>query len=189
MVKPTTSDERNTAYSDLLARETEATHNHSVTIDECTDPALSRVLWFILARKKRQITLSAGPFNLPAASLPETQQTRRPAPSTKRAAVSVTDNIVRYQPMNRQIRVSPSMTLLAAAMKSGIPIRHDCGGHGQCGTCRVTVIEGGNYLTPPTPPEQKLLDNLLNQNWRLACQTNARGPVTVNVPPVTSKAK
>ena len=37
---------------------------------------------------------------------------------------------------------SPVYSILVAAQRSGVPLRHDCGGKAQCGTCRVKVISG-----------------------------------------------
>lgn len=37
---------------------------------------------------------------------------------------------------------SPVYSILVAAQRSGVPMRHDCGGKAQCGTCRVKVISG-----------------------------------------------
>ena len=73
-------------------------------------------------------------------------------------------------------------TLLAAALRSGVDVRHDCGGHGRCGTCRLEILAGGDALSPTTKPEHRLLGDLLEAGWRLACQTRALGPVRVRVP-------
>jgi ferredoxin len=37
---------------------------------------------------------------------------------------------------------SPVYSVLVAAQRSGVPLRHDCGGKAQCGTCRVRVLSG-----------------------------------------------
>ena len=37
---------------------------------------------------------------------------------------------------------SPVYSVLVAAQRSGVPLRHDCGGKAQCGTCRVKVLSG-----------------------------------------------
>ncbi len=173
-------DQKTGIDADLLAHETAITRRRTRALDNCTDESLREILQFTIARKSRQIKASAASVDLPPIVRP-----RMTAKPVVRTAPLSGAGVVIFQPMNRQITVSANTTLLANALKAGIPIRHDCGGKGQCGTCRVKVVNGGNNLTPFTPPEQKLLAILLNQSWRLACQVKARGPVAVNVPPST----
>ena len=177
--------------TDILTHESRLIANRSAAVDGCTDDSLREILQFALNRKKRQIKATAASIEVKPLIRPRAFFTKpafrrvgnpKPAPAP---SPTTGGNIVEYQPANRRLSVAPDTTLLAAALNAGIPIRHDCGGKGQCGTCRVKVANGGNNLTPFTPPEQKLLANLLNQSWRLACQTKARGPVSISVPPVT----
>jgi ferredoxin len=171
--------------ADILSREIESSNVISTAVKNCTDNSLTGVLRFALNRKQRRLNVSLTPVPLDSPKSSNTLQSlRKPIPRAVAPAAGGT-SMVQFQPVNRQIPVAADTTLLAAAMTSGIPIRHDCGGHGQCGTCRVRVLNGGNNLTPHTPPEQKLLSNLLNQSWRLACQIRTGGAVTVDVPPVT----
>ncbi len=58
----------------------------------------------------------------------------------------------------------------------GLPIA--CRG-GNCGTCRVRVIEGECALVPPTAAEQKLLELCgAQRSERLGCQIRVRTDVT-----------
>jgi 2Fe-2S ferredoxin len=170
--------------TDLLTHETATTKQRSLALDHTTDASLREILQFTIARKNRQIKASASSVELPQIIRPKTFAARPAAPPPPASGGAA--NLVEFQPMNRQVATSPNTTLLATALKARIPIRHDCGGHGQCGTCRVQVIRGSNSLSPFTPPEQKLLSNLLTQNWRLACQVKTSGPIAVTVPPVKS---
>ena len=74
------------------------------------------------------------------------------------------------------------------AMENGIDIYKmwgkmmNCGGYGQCGTCAVEVVEGMEYLSPPTEAENRLLKKK-PANFRLACQTLVNGPVSVVTKP------
>jgi len=74
---------------------------------------------------------------------------------------------------------SPVYSILVAAQRSGVPLRHDCGGKAQCGTCRVKVLSG--RLSPMEERERIRLeavgalpgptaegDGLV---YRLACQS------------------
>ncbi len=58
----------------------------------------------------------------------------------------------------------------------------NCGGFGQCGTCVVEVVEGGENLTPRTAVEIKRFKNKPD-NYRLACQSIVNGPVSVVTKP------
>jgi len=69
-----------------------------------------------------------------------------------------------------------------------IAIRNDCGvpfrcASGNCGTDRVRVDEGAEHLSPPRRRERERLGDLLDQGWRLACQTYVAGDVTVSWEP------
>jgi class 3 adenylate cyclase/hemoglobin-like flavoprotein len=71
-------------------------------------------------------------------------------------------------------------TLLDAALASGLPHLHDCGGHARCTTCRVRVIDGLQNLSAPTAEEAEIA---LTYAWpddvRLACQAEVRGDIRV----------
>lgn len=70
--------------------------------------------------------------------------------------------------------------LLAASTKAGVPLNHRCGGHARCGTCLVTVVEGAEHLSEKGAAETRVLLALkAHPDQRLACQTWARGDVTV----------
>lgn len=69
-----------------------------------------------------------------------------------------------------------------------IAIRNDCGvpyrcASGNCGTDRVLVTEGVEHLSPPQMRERDRLGNLLEQGWRLACQTYVSGNVSIKWDP------
>ena len=70
--------------------------------------------------------------------------------------------------------------LLAASTQAAIPLNHRCGGHARCGTCLVTIVEGADHLTEQGAAETRVLKALkANPDQRLACQTWARGDVSV----------
>lgn len=67
-------------------------------------------------------------------------------------------------------------------------IRSDCGlpwkcATGNCGTDRMLIEEGNENLDPPRRRERERLGELLDQGYRLGCQTYARGDVTVSWDP------
>jgi ferredoxin len=65
-----------------------------------------------------------------------------------------------------------------------VAIRNDCGipfkcASGNCGTDRVRVEAGVENLVPPRRRERDRLGELIDANFRLACQTYVAGDVTV----------
>jgi ferredoxin len=65
-----------------------------------------------------------------------------------------------------------------------VAIRNDCGipfkcASGNCGTDRVRVEAGAEHCIPPRRRERERLGELLDQGYRLACQTYVSGDVTV----------
>ena len=53
----------------------------------------------------------------------------------------------------------------------------NCGGMGNCGTCGVDVLRGGEFLSERTDPEaRKLSAGKLKESWRLSCQCVVDGP-------------
>ncbi len=68
------------------------------------------------------------------------------------------------------------LSVLVAAMRSGVYLRHDCGGKAQCGTCRVSLAEG--RLGPKEGRESELLARVqADGGERLACQARPMSAV------------
>ena len=77
---------------------------------------------------------------------------------------------------DREVQVEEDQSILYASLSSGIPHFHVCGGKTKCSTCRVLVIEGEEWLTPPTQKESFLKNQMhFPPNVRLACQTHVIG--------------
>lgn len=69
-----------------------------------------------------------------------------------------------------------------------IAIRNECGvpwrcASGNCGTDRVLVEEGAECFDAPRKRERERLGELLDQGYRLACQSYVSGDVTVSWDP------
>ncbi|AFM28077.1 ASKHA domain-containing protein [Desulfomonile tiedjei] len=93
---------------------------------------------------------------------------------------------VEFQPIGRRVDVQEHMTVLDAArlivFQDQKIMTAPCGGRGQCGRCRIRLLEG--TVNEPTESETKLLSaDELNQGVRLACQTEVLGPVKIEIPP------
>ncbi|WP_223648569.1 2Fe-2S iron-sulfur cluster-binding protein [Hymenobacter psoromatis] len=69
------------------------------------------------------------------------------------------------------LEVPAGRTVLAAIHAAGHAWWHACGAKGRCTTCRVRVLAGAEFLTPPTPAELRYrAAGRLGEAERLACQ-------------------
>ncbi|PKL09638.1 MAG: (2Fe-2S)-binding protein [Spirochaetae bacterium HGW-Spirochaetae-7] len=68
-----------------------------------------------------------------------------------------------------EFETSPAMSILVSVQRAGLPLRHDCGGKAQCGTCRVRLVSG--RLSPMGERERlRLAAVSAGDGVRLACQ-------------------
>jgi adenylate cyclase len=75
-----------------------------------------------------------------------------------------------------RLKVRPDQTILEAAVAAGIPHYHVCGGRARCSTCRVLVVDGAGFLSPPSEEEVILAKRMgFQRGVRLACQTRVSG--------------
>jgi ferredoxin len=89
---------------------------------------------------------------------------------------------------NKEILVAAGANLRQKAIENGIDIYTfkgkltNCGGYGQCGTCVVNIVEGGDQLSPRTDFENRKLKRR-PETCRLACQSLVNGSITVETKP------
>ena len=76
---------------------------------------------------------------------------------------------VLFIPSNIQISVEPDTTVLAAIYKTGLWVDAPCGGHGNCGKCRVLVTKG-NSKEYSIEEMRCLSQEEKNKGVRLACK-------------------
>lgn len=178
---------------ELLVRELETVNLYGAMLERARTPGVRALIGEIAAQEKHHIAeamdvlarYDAGQAAALARAGVVVRRDEAPAPAPTAASGAT----VVFEPSGVAVEAAPDETLLAAALGAGVEIRHDCGGHGVCGTCRVEVREGGGALSSVTDPERKHLDGLLDSGWRLACQSKASGPVRVSVPPAEKKSK
>jgi ferredoxin len=87
--------------------------------------------------------------------------------------------------LNRDLEIScrPAFSLLNNFLINDAPIHTTCGGHANCGCCRIKVLEKSRGLTPPNEREKRRLgEYLISQGWRLSCQTHSLGDLVVHMP-------
>jgi class 3 adenylate cyclase/nitrite reductase/ring-hydroxylating ferredoxin subunit len=75
---------------------------------------------------------------------------------------------------------SAGETLLEAALRSGVPFAHACGGRAKCSTCRIWVLDGLADCPQRTADEASMANRLgLADEVRLACQLRPEGELRV----------
>jgi ferredoxin len=95
---------------------------------------------------------------------------------------------IKFIKEDKEIIVAQGSNLREKAVQNQIDIYTfkgklmNCGGYGQCGLCRVEIVEGMENLSPRTDFENKKLAKRPDSH-RLACQANVNGPVSVNTKP------
>ncbi len=171
---------------ELLVRELETVNVYTEMLASARTPEVRALIAEVTAQEKHHIAEAADMLARydtgQAAALARAgiAIAREEPAKTAETAETV---LAAYEPSGVTAAVESGETLLAAGMRSGVDIRHDCGGKGVCGTCRVEMLAGGDALSTVTDPERKHLGELLDDGWRLACQTTPRAPVRLRVPP------
>jgi 2Fe-2S ferredoxin len=90
---------------------------------------------------------------------------------------------VTFYPAGKSGEVPAGISVLDAAEKLGLEIRHDCGGFATCSTCRIWVIEGVSHLTEVDLDEENMLEEAaLASPFRLSCQAKVQGDAILQVP-------
>ena len=78
------------------------------------------------------------------------------------------------------VEIEADTSLLDACDAHGIPMDSACGGFAACNSCRVTVLDGADALTPRLDEEDAFLDR---DDQRLGCQARILGDVRVRLDP------
>jgi ferredoxin len=95
---------------------------------------------------------------------------------------------IRFEQEGQQVGCIEGANLRKAALDAGInPYKgrnnlNNCGGLGQCGTCVMEVLEGGQNLSPRSDVEEVYLADR-PASYRLSCRTSVNGDVTVRTRP------
>jgi len=78
-----------------------------------------------------------------------------------------------------------NQSIMEVLYRHGYELDNACGGHGQCTSCKVIVLEGMENLYPPEIEEAETIEEKgLEENERLACQAklNGKGDVIIYLP-------
>ncbi|MCC7166834.1 MAG: DUF4445 domain-containing protein [Rhodospirillales bacterium] len=98
---------------------------------------------------------------------------------------------VTFLPAARTVEARRGDTALTAAWKAGVGIKSVCGGRGTCGSCLVTLeAQAVRTVNKPTRAErERLPPDSTEHHYRLACQCEIAGEVTLSVPPESEAVK
>jgi len=101
---------------------------------------------------------------------------------------------ITFEPSGITGVVAQGTYLIDAARRMGASLGNGCTvGKGECPSCAVSIKSGAELLSTPTVAEEKQLGaDVLDQKYRLACQTKIENPgevvVMLNVVPPRSTA-
>lgn len=85
-----------------------------------------------------------------------------------------------FKDIGLTVSVPVGVRVIEISEKVGAGIVYGCR-EGDCGTCMMKVEEGWENLSTPSVIEDKVLkDNMAGRNYRLACQAQILGDVTVS---------
>lgn len=91
--------------------------------------------------------------------------------------------IIHIHETNQAIPSNMAFSILNNLLQNEVPIRHLCGGRGECGTCRMTILDGGKNLTTVQDIERNRLKAVkAGPAERLACQCHAKGDIVISIP-------
>lgn len=85
------------------------------------------------------------------------------------------------RPRGQVVLPRPDETLLAAALRSEVPLASSCAGRAVCGDCIVRVLAGAGHLNAPDADELawRKRTGKGSDELRLACCLRVAGPVEV----------
>jgi len=87
------------------------------------------------------------------------------------------ENTEQSYPLKRGYSVFNNLLL------NNIATHSKCGGKAICGRCKIKITAGIEHCNKPLAEERVFLDNeLINQGWRLACQTQCIRDIRLYIP-------
>lgn len=81
----------------------------------------------------------------------------------------------------KEIQVAEGGNLLDECLDHGAELDFQCKA-GVCDSCKVFVRKGMENLSEITDNERTMLEDLVDQGWRLSCQCIIKGPVEIDQP-------
>ena len=87
-----------------------------------------------------------------------------------------------FIPSEKKTQPDGRQTILQMAQALGIPLQASCGGKKKCGKCRVIVEAAEGLLPLPSEREKETLGRLIEQGFRLACETVLTSGARIRIP-------
>lgn len=85
-----------------------------------------------------------------------------------------------FEDIDVTVMVPVGVRVIEISEKVGSSIIYGCR-EGDCGTCMMRVVDGWENLSTPSVVEDKVLrENAAGKHYRLACQAQVLGDVTVS---------
>lgn len=94
--------------------------------------------------------------------------------------------MISFKKNHANIQVEGEPNLMQTLLKNNLPVASSCYGKGICARCRVTVIDGAEHLTTPTPLELNARQRLagspqeISNDERLSCQCRVLGTIKID---------
>jgi uncharacterized 2Fe-2S/4Fe-4S cluster protein (DUF4445 family) len=100
------------------------------------------------------------------------------------------DYEVLFLPDQKKVKVRPNTNVLDASRRAGVRIPTRCGGKAGCLMCKIIVpSEERDHCSAPEPKEiRKLGTSMMEQGYRLSCQTRITNHIKVMIPEDPLKA-
>ena len=86
---------------------------------------------------------------------------------------------ISFKKSNKIVKAFPGRSHLYVARENDIRIPSPCGGNSLCGGCRIRIIEGNDKIDVSAEEYNKLTDEQIEENWRLACSFIPYSNITV----------
>ena len=81
------------------------------------------------------------------------------------------------------VPIERGSTIMAAAKAGRVEIESFCGESCSCSTCKVLVLDGKKRISKMNNDERSVLgDKQSEKGYRLSCQSQVNGDITVEVP-------
>lgn len=90
---------------------------------------------------------------------------------------------VTFQPLGQSVYVPTGETVLTAAVEAGLELHTPCGGHGTCGSCRVSFT--AEAPAPTSEEKAHLSEKELEGGVRLACRCRLAADSVISIPATT----
>ena len=89
---------------------------------------------------------------------------------------------IKFLPQNVTMEVNSEKSVMELAKENKLAVSSSCNGMCSCAECRVYVVEGEEYVLPPSAKEVELIgEGHFIDNRRLSCQLFCFGDVTIDL--------